>query len=94
MPAPEQPLVVTETPLPDPRFAVPPASPLPQPSLSPLQVEVPLQSRDVPLAERPEPLPSVATPRLNAQQATTPLLRASAPELSAREIPMPGRCRR
>ena len=90
MSAPEQPLVVTETPLPDPRFAVPPTTPPQlQPTIAPPRIEIPLQSRDVPLAERPEPLPSVATPRLNAQQATTPVLRANAPEPSAREIPMP-----
>lgn len=89
MPLSDQPLVVTETPLPDPRFALPPTSP-PQlrPTLAPLRAEVPLQSRDVPLAEQPAPLPSVATPRLNAQQAT-PTLRANTRALSAREIPLP-----
>lgn len=89
MPLPDQPLVVTETPLPDPRFEVPPTSP-PQlhPTIVPPRTEVPLQSREVPLAEQPRPLPNVATPNLNTQQAT-PTLRASTPTLSSREIPLP-----
>lgn len=89
MPLPDQPLVVTETPLPDPRFALPPTSPPQlQPTVAPPRIEVPLQSRAVPLAEQPQPLPSVAMPRLDAQQAA-PTLRANAPALSAREIPVP-----
>ena len=89
MPLTDQPLVVTETPLPDPRFALPPTTP-PQlrPTNVPLRVEVPLQSRTVPLAEQPRPLPNVATPQLQAQQAR-PTLRANTPVLSAREIPVP-----
>ena len=86
----DQPLVVTETPLPDPRFALPPTSP-PQlrPTLAQPRVEVPLQSREVPLAEQPVPLPSVATPQLATQPSPTPTLRATTPTLSAREIPLP-----
>ena len=89
-PLPDQPLVVTETPLPDPRFALPPTTP-PQlrPTLAPPRIEVPLQSREVPLAEQPQPMPSVATPTLQATPETTPTLRAATPVLSAREIPMP-----
>ncbi len=89
MPLPDQPLVVTETPLPDPRFALPPTSP-PQlrPTVAQPRIEVPVQSRAVPLAEQPQPLPSVATPQLQAQQAM-PSLRATTPTLSAREIPLP-----
>ena len=87
-PAPTQPLVATETPLPDPRFAVAPTSPLPQPAIAPPRPDVTLQSRDVPLAEQPAPLPSVATPRL-AAQPSTPTLRANAPELASRDIPLP-----
>ena len=89
MPLPDQPLVVTETPLPDPRFALPPTSP-PQlrPTVAQPRIEVPVQSRAVPLAEQPQPMPSVATPQLQAQQAT-PTLRATTPALSAREIPLP-----
>jgi hypothetical protein len=87
-PLPDQPLVVTETPLPDPRFEVPPTAPLESPAVARPQVEVPLQARDVPLAERPEPLPSVATPQLQTQ-SVAPVLRANAPALSAREIPLP-----
>ena len=46
MPLPDQPLVVTETPLPDPRFALPPTSP-PQlrPTVAQPRIEVPVQSR-------------------------------------------------
>ncbi|HET7126546.1 MAG TPA: hypothetical protein VFI26_05580 [Lysobacter sp.] len=90
MPLPDQPLVVTETPLPDPRFALPPTTPPElRPTIAPPRIEVPLQSRQVPLAEQPEPLPSVATPQLQTTEAPTPVLRADTPALSAREIPMP-----
>jgi hypothetical protein len=87
-PLPDQPLVVTETPLPDPRFSLPPTTPPQlQPTNVPPRIEVPLQSRAVPLAEQPQPLPNVATPRLQARQAT-PTLRANTPDLAAREIPV------
>lgn len=89
LPVPTQPLVVTVTPLPDPRFALPPTTPLPQPSVAPPRTEMPLQARDVPLAEQPAPLSSVATPQLSAQQPAMPVLRANAAEVSAREIPLP-----
>jgi hypothetical protein len=89
MPLPGQPLVVTETPLPDPRFELPPTSPPQlQPTIVPPRTEVPLQPREVPLAEQPQPLPSVATPQLRTEQVT-PTLRANAPALSSREIPLP-----
>ncbi len=89
MPLADQPLVVTETPLPDRRFEVPPTSPPQlQTMVAPPRIEVPVQSRDVPLAEQPQPLPNVATPRLNAQQAT-PALHANTPALSSREISLP-----
>lgn len=85
----DQPLVVTETSLPDPRFALPPTTP-PQlrPTNVPPRTEVPLQPRAVPMAEQPQPLPNVATPGVNMQQAT-PTLRANTPALSVREIPVP-----
>lgn len=89
MPVSTQPLVVTVTPLPDPRFEVPPTAPLAQPTLAQPRLDVPLQARDVPLAERPAPLPSVATPQLATQPSTTPALRATTPALSARDIPLP-----
>jgi len=87
-PLPDQPLVVTETPLPDPRFELPPTSPPQlQPTMVPQRTEVPLQSRDVPLAEQPEPLPGIATPTLQSRNET-PVLRANAPEVAARDIPL------
>jgi hypothetical protein len=88
LPAPIQPLVATETPLPDPRFAVPPTTTLLQPAIAPPRTEVPLQARDVPLAEQPQPLPSIATPRLQVQ-AATPSLRADTQDVVSREIPLP-----
>ena len=88
LPVQAQPLVVTVTPLPDPRFEVPETSPLAAPSINPPRTQAPLQARDVPLAEQAMPLPSVATPRLQAQPAPAPLLHSNAPAVAAREIPL------
>lgn len=83
-----QPLAVTETPVPDTTFVLPPTT-LPQvraPSASVEQPTVEVNQRDVTLVQAPTP-PTIR-PRVVTQPVTTPQVRPVETQVQAREIPL------
>ncbi len=119
-----QPLQVTEVPVPDTTFVLPPptlrAPKLPQPDVSApelraptrevqvVEIPTPIQPIERPLPQReivvpqiqqrpaevvqreiPTPLPAVPAPALQQRTIATPELRTQAPQVAARDVPMP-----
>lgn len=89
----EQPLTVTETPLPDGPFQVPPPQPLDLPSTPPREWELTPQARDIELVETPELVaPAVPAMELETRTPDQPQLEVAEREvvIPTQPVPMPG----